>query len=69
MMANTCQYCATEIDNGSTCGWCNEIIQDANCNGIYLADAARAVSKRDDLSTPEERRTEIQAKYDLYMGR
>jgi len=66
----TCKYCGIELEDGTktSCEWCNRIIQEANCEGIYLADAATAVSKRADLTTPDERRAAIQEKYNLYTG-
>lgn len=64
-MAN-CQYCGDELEDPTkkACSWCNAIIQEANCHGIYLIDTAVAVSRRDDLTSPDERRAAIQAKFD-----
>lgn len=63
--------CANTLEDSSksTCGWCNTIIQEANCQGIYLADAAKQVSQRDDLTTPDARREAIQAKFTAYGGK
>ena len=70
-MTSTCQYCASELEDTSksTCDWCNTIIQEANCQGIYLADAAKAVAKRDDLTSPDTRREAIQEKFVAYGGK
>jgi hypothetical protein len=70
MSTAACRYCGAELQDASktSCDWCNQIIQEANCHGIYLADAANAVSKRDDLVSPEARRAEIQATFDRYRG-
>jgi hypothetical protein len=70
MSASVCRYCHEELEQSSrtSCDWCNQIIQEANCHGIYLADVAETVSRRDDLTTPQARRAEIQAKFDLYTG-
>lgn len=71
MADSTCTYCGESLSNSSNtgCDWCNKIIQEANCEGIYLVDAAVAVRKRDDLNTPDERRAAIQATFDRYAGR
>lgn len=68
---NTCQYCDVTLEDATktTCEWCSQIIQEANCEGIYLIDTAVAVRKRDDLTTPETRRAEIQAKFDVFTGK
>lgn len=68
---NSCQYCGTILDDTTqkTCAWCSQIIQEANCEGIYLIDTAVAVSKRADLTSPETRRAEIQAKFDVFTGK
>lgn len=66
---NTCQYCHTEISaDRKSCEWCSRILQEANCNGLYIVDTATAMSRRDDLS-PDQRRAEIQAAYDRLTRR
>ena len=71
MTATHCPYCGTELkgQQRAGCDWCSEIIQQANCEGIYLIDIAAQVGQRDDLTTIDERRAAIQQKYDAISGR
>ncbi|RMF81986.1 MAG: hypothetical protein D6737_03345 [Chloroflexi bacterium] len=68
----TCQYCGGEIENPQhkSCQWCNEMIQQANCDGVFsrVYDVAMSVSRRDDL-LPDARRAEMQAAYDRAMNK
>jgi hypothetical protein len=65
-----CQYCGGELahPNHKNCQWCNIIIGEANCNGVYevVIQAAQSVMGRVDLDTAA-RRAEIQAVYDQAM--
>jgi len=70
MAANTCPYCHADLEPGvkTACQWCSQIIQEANCVGIYLVDAAAAIGKRDDLARVDARRAALQARFDQYKG-
>ena len=64
-----CQYCGESLNTDkSTCAWCNAIIQEANCQGVYLIDAAKAVSQQADLTTVRARREALKATFDRYTG-
>jgi hypothetical protein len=66
--ANICPYCHAEMEPGAktSCQWCSQIIQEANCIGVYLVDVAVTVGKRDDLVNVDARRAAIQAKFDQF---
>lgn len=72
-MANKgCQYCGGELahPDHKSCQWCNVLIGEANCNGVYevVMQAAQAAAGRTDLDTAA-RRAEIQAVYDRALKR
>jgi hypothetical protein len=67
MSSNVCQYCGGGLAAPShkNCQWCNVIIGEANCNGVYeiVMQAAESVKGQVDLAV-ENRRAEIQTAYD-----
>lgn len=71
-MARTCQYCggATAHPSHNNCQWCNVIIGEANCNGIYevVIEAANTIKEQAALET-DARRAHIQAAYDVAMSK
>ncbi len=66
----TCQYCKEPLTDAGkdTCVACNALIQEANCSGIYLIDAAVSISKQDDLATPKAKRDALKATFKQYAG-
>ena len=67
-----CQYCGGEIEAAGhkSCQFCNELIQQANCDGVFsrVYDAAMSVSRNAEL-TVDVRRAEMQAAYDRAMNK
>ena len=70
MTVKTCQYCGGQLASPAhnNCQWCNVMIADANCNGVYerVMQVAESMRERVELGF-ENRRAEIQAAYDAAM--
>ena len=70
MSTKTCQYCGGQLASPThnNCQWCNVMIADANCNGVYdrVMQVAESMRTRNDLKF-EDRRAEIQSAYDTAM--
>ena len=67
----TCQYCGETLPDSKkdTCAFCDGLIQEANCSGIYLVDSAKSISKQTELATPQSRRDALQLKFNQYTGK
>ena len=66
----TCIYCGGPLADAShsKCQWCNVMIAQANCDGVYdrVIEVGEAMQTRDDLSV-HARRAEIQNAYDSLL--
>ena len=71
MSEKTCMLCGGPLadPNHSKCQWCNVIVAQANCDGVYdrVIEVGEAMGARRDL-TVDDRRAEIQTAYDVAVG-
>ena len=67
MSDKACMYCGSPVAEAhhSKCQWCNVMIAQANCDGVYdrVSEVGGAMQTRIDLST-DDRRAQIQKAYD-----